>query len=233
MEVQTKLTRCPNGHYYNAALHQRCPVCAGAQQGYGAPAGNFPQTMAPNQASMQPPVAPPPMPAPAGNFPQTMAPGQANLTPPAPGYNAPNLNSGAPVNPFSVPTQIGGAQAEGEAAAEPVVGWLVCTEGALRGTDFRIHAGYNYIGRESGDIHIRGDQQVSRQNHAMVAFDSDDCLFYVGPASGRNLIRLNGKPVLTAVELHRNDVITIGSTKLLFIPLCGEDFRWTEETDNA
>lgn len=30
----------------------------------------------------------------------------------------------------------------------PVVGWLVVIEGLCRGTDYRIHTGYNYIGRE-------------------------------------------------------------------------------------
>ena len=134
------------------------------------------------------------------------------------------VDGGAEGDPFGY-TVIGG-DLHGPDQLEPVVGWLVCVEGPMRGLDYRIHAGYNYIGREVGDIHIAGDMQISRQNHAMVAFDAEEQSYYVGPSAGRNLIKVNGKTVLNAMELHSYDVISIGSTKLLFIGLCGEKFRW-------
>ena len=112
---------------------------------------------------------------------------------------------------------------------DPVVGWLVCVEGPMRGNDYHLHAGYNYIGREIGDVRISGDQQISRQNHAMIAFDDTDGVYYVGPSAGRNLLKVNGKTVLNAVELHSYDVISIGTTKLMFVPLCGEHFSWKKE----
>lgn len=136
-------------------------------------------------------------------------------------------------NPFDVPTVIGGGKADGD-IAEPVVGWLVCVEGPARGTDYRLHAGYNYIGRESGDVRIRGDQQISRQNHAMVAYDSGEHLYFVGPSAGRNLIKVNGHAVLQAVEIKNYDTISIGTTKLIFVGLCGEQFSWEKrELGNA
>ena len=110
-----------------------------------------------------------------------------------------------------------------------MVGWLVCVEGPMRGNDYRLHAGYNYIGRELGDVRISGDQQISRQNHAMVAFDDADGIYYAGPSAGRNLLKVNGKTVLNAVELNRYDIISIGTTKLMFVPLCGEHFSWKKE----
>ena len=30
MEIKNQPTQCPNGHYYNAALHNTCPICAQA-----------------------------------------------------------------------------------------------------------------------------------------------------------------------------------------------------------
>ena len=62
----------------------------------------------------------------------------------------------------------------------------------------------------------------------------DKLLSEAGVASRRELkaiiragrVQVNGKTVLNAMELHRYDVISIGSTKLLFIGLCGEKFRW-------
>ena len=132
-----------------------------------------------------------------------------------------------PSTPFQ-PTMIGG-DLNVPGGVEPVVGWLVCVEGPMRGNDYRLHAGYNYIGRELGDVRISGDQQISRQNHAMVAFDDADGIYYAGPSAGRNLLKVNGKTVLNAVELNRYDIILIGTTKLMFVPLCGEHFSWKKE----
>lgn len=197
--MEIKMVQCPNGHYYNAALHASCPECA---RSGGESAAAFSPTEAPGAASAQP-------------FSPTEAPGAA-------------VPSGSMRNetPFGY-TVIGGPESE-PGQTEPVVGWLVCIEGPMRGVDYRIHAGYNYIGREVGDIHIRGDMQISRQNHAMVAYDNEDHTYYVGPSAGRNLIKVNGKTVLNAVEVKNYDIISVGSTKLLFIGLCGEQFRWEE-----
>ena len=50
-----------------------------------------------------------------------------------------------------------------------------------------------------------------------------------GDEAGRNLLKVNGKTVLNAVELNRYDIISIGTTKLMFVPLCGEHFSWKKE----
>ena len=195
--MEVKMVQCPFGHYYNAALHASCPECARN----AAASGNAARGAAPGFGNFTPTEAP------GGPFPGTVP-----------------VDGGAEGDPFGY-TVIGG-DLHGPDQLEPVVGWLVCVEGPMRGLDYRIHAGYNYIGREVGDIHIAGDMQISRQNHAMVAFDAEEQSYYVGPSAGRNLIKVNGKTVLNAMELHSYDVISIGSTKLLFIGLCGEKFRW-------
>lgn len=111
----------------------------------------------------------------------------------------------------------------------PVVGWLVCIDGPDKGHDYRIRTGYNYIGRaEHMDICIRGDKQISREKHALIAYDDVEKLFFFGPADGRNLVRVNGKLAMTAVELSPHDIITIGTSKLIFVPLCGEHFDWNK-----
>ena len=200
MEIKNQLEQCPNGHYYNSALHPTCPICA---------QGSIPAT--------EP-------------FPATSAPGGTYMADSP--YMAENPVSvdrsvSTPSTPFQ-PTMIGG-DLNVPGGVEPVVGWLVCVEGPMRGNDYRLHAGYNYIGRELGDVRISGDQQISRQNHAMVAFDDADGIYYAGPSAGRNLLKVNGKTVLNAVELNRYDIISIGTTKLMFVPLCGEHFSWKKE----
>ncbi|MCC8150450.1 MAG: FHA domain-containing protein [Lachnospiraceae bacterium] len=109
----------------------------------------------------------------------------------------------------------------------PVVGWLVCVDGPDRGNDYRIRTGYNQIGRsEHMDICIRGDQKISREKHALIAYDDVEKMFFFGPSEGRNIVRVNDKMVMLPTELHPYDTLSIGSAKLIFVPLCGENFDW-------
>ena len=201
--MEIKMIECPNGHYYNAAVHASCPECAKA--GMNAGEGNFPKTTPPGVDT----------PAQGAVMGHTM---------PVNNYSIPSGGNGA--TPF-VPTVPGGNLAA-DGQLEPVVGWLVCIDGPLRGVDFRIHDGYNYIGREEGDIHIHGDDQISRQKHAVISFYAKRQTFHVGPADGRNIIELNDEPVFSPVEMKSFDVLTVGSTKLMLVALCGSRFSWTE-----
>lgn len=226
-EIQSNLTQCPNGHWYNAALHSSCPYCAGGTS------GAMPETAAPEGMGSFPKTAPPDAAAEGGSpFGVTLPPEGAGGAPAAGNFGAtipvaqPRDSAGA-ASPFGV-TMIGGSLSSDGSVAEPVVGWLVCVGGPMRGTDFRLHAGNNYIGREVGDIHIHGDQQISRERDTIISFSAAKLRYYVRPDSGRNLIELNGEPVLAPMELHSYDRLTIGTTQLMFVPLCGEHFRWDE-----
>ena len=204
--MEIKMVRCPNGHYYNAALHNTCPECSGKYTPTEPVGGTGSPTYGPTEP----------------------ADGSGGI------YSAYGKTVPADVSQndrvdFQRTSTMEELTANG---TEAVVGWLVCIEGNNRGIDYRLHAGYNYIGREAGDVQIRDDTQISHQNHAMVAYDSSERLYYMGPSAGRNLIKVNGKAVIGAVEIHNYDVISIGSTKLLFIALCGDRFGW-EESGNV
>lgn len=198
MEINSKITKCPQcGNFYDAARYAACPNC---QNSDSSAAAVFSTTL------------------PLGRSSAGMAGGSFRKTEPLEHTAASGASSQFP------PTMIGGETVNG--GIDPVVGWLICIEGPGRGSDYRLHAGYNYIGREHGDVRIPGDQQISRQNHAMVAFDEETHTYFVGPSAGRNLIHVNGKPVLNPVELQNYDVISIGTTKMLFVGLCGPHFSW-------
>lgn len=219
--MEIKMLECPNGHFYNAAVHAACPEC-GKSAVNAAPTPVHTPNAAPNQNM--------------GNFPKTMPPNvPGNAQNAYVGHTMPvdqRATPGAgPATPFSVPTVAGGNLAS-DNQLEPVVGWLVCIEGPLRGVDFRIHDGYNYIGREEGDIHIHGDNQISRHKHAVISFYAKKNTFHVGPADGRNIIELNGEPVYSPTEIKSYDVLTVGSTKLMMVALCSERFSWTEGVAN-
>lgn len=114
----------------------------------------------------------------------------------------------------------------------PVVGWLVCIEGQDRGHDYRLHAGYNNIGRgPSNDVFISGDNTISRSKDARIAFDEEDNVFYFAPFDGTNLVKVNGKVIMMAKELNAYDVLTIGGSKFCFVPFCGDKFSWNDTED--
>lgn len=223
--------RCPKcGNYYIPTVHPTCPYCSGAgsTEGFSQTTGadyaaSFGRTEPVGTAdgrdvggfSRTEPIV--------GSFGQTEPPvgGGGSVT--VPGGNVSYYdNSG---NGSFQHTQIGGGL-NVPGGTEPVVGWLVCIEGPARGSDYRLHVGYNNIGREEGDVRISGDMQISGSDHARIAFDSDDAVFYIAPSAGRNIIKVNGKAVLNAAELKNYDVITIGTSKLIFVALCGEHFMW-------
>ena len=123
---------------------------------------------------------------------------------------------------------------EGPVATEFPVGWIVVVDGPGRGKCFTIYNGASSIGRGE-DQAVRldfGDNSISRNNHAAVAFDDEEGTFFLGHGGKSNLVRLNGKPVLSTEELNKGDQVRIGETTLLFMPLCGEDFSWNDKNDN-
>lgn len=110
---------------------------------------------------------------------------------------------------------------------EPVVGWLVCTEGNHFGEDFKLKTGRNFIGRGANmDVAITGDNTVSRERHAIVVYDPKTHAFLVQPGDSKELCYLNDEVVLSAKKIELHDILALGATKLIFIPCCSEKFNW-------
>ena len=119
--------------------------------------------------------------------------------------------------------------------ADAVAGWLVIVKGPGRGGFRPIYVGMNSIGRDpSQRISLSfGDDMVSREEHAFIAYDEEDRRFYLQHGGKANLVRLAGRPVLAPTELAAYDLIRIGKTTLRFIPLCGENFSWSDEVGDT
>lgn len=113
----------------------------------------------------------------------------------------------------------------------PEVGWLVVISGSGRGRSRPIFNQYNSVGREkSNRIPLDfGDETISRHKHATIAYDDRSRTFYISHGGeSENLVRVNGKVVLTPIELTAGDRIEIGHTTVVFVPLCGPNFDWSE-----
>lgn len=110
---------------------------------------------------------------------------------------------------------------------DPAVGFLVCIEGAQKGEDFRLVAGRNHIGRaQEMDVRLDGDEAVSRESHAVVVYDVKSNAFYAVAGTGRGITYLNGAILEQMTPLHSGDELELGGSRLLFLPLCSERFRW-------
>ena len=122
--------------------------------------------------------------------------------------------------------------AKTEAAQETFpVGWLVVTAGPGRGTCITLTEGLMQIGRND-DQAIQldfGDTGISRSNHAVIAYDPEDRKCYLGHGGKANLVRLNGKPVLSTVALASGDLIRISETSIRFAAFCDDGFDWRDQ----
>lgn len=224
-----EIVRCSKGHFYDSEENATCPMCAAEAARNKNPIGNnvLPDGIIGTSYFDDGNTPSPTLPVdPNGGKVQGYQPTVSADYQHA--QSSSNGNMGA--YPKTEPISPVAASSEESTTFDPVVGWLVCIEGATKGTDYRIHSQNNYIGRSARmDISIPEDSHISAENSAIIAYDNEDRTFYFGPGSGRNIVRVNGKPALSVEKIEAYDVLTIGTTKLLFVPLCGDRFDWNEK----
>lgn len=111
---------------------------------------------------------------------------------------------------------------------EPPTGYLICVAGEDYGMGFPLKTGNNSIGRSvSMDVVIM-DEKVSREKQAFVMYEPRKREFYMKPGEGTGLCYLNGELVLEPMKMKAFDVILLGDTKLMLVPVCCEQFSWDE-----
>lgn len=221
------ITQCPQGHLYDTAIYQSCPYCGGSANmiRFDQPGG----TVAPASYGAQAGYG-----APA--YGSTVAPANYGAPQSMPNRTVPVGGAGENTGKTVVPESYRKKQEEENktvsvfrktANLEPVVGWLACVDGPERGKSYELFAKINAIGRSSeNDVCIASDSTISRKSHARLAYDPKHNEFRLIPDEGTNNIYLNEEAIYTPSKLEAFDLIELGQTKLVFVPLCGEHFRW-------
>ncbi len=213
-----QMKQCPSGHFFDQSTHAQCPYC-------NASSADIAKTVPVGSAAQSSPVSPP---MPMGSS------GDIGSTVPVsrPGAGSVGVEFGKTVanaSPNSMDYERTVAIIKKEMGIDPVVGWLVCVEGKEKGRDYRMHSDNNFIGRgEKMDICVRGDDTISRENHAIISYDTRDKVYYLSPGEGRSIVRLNEKALFSTASLAAYDKIELGNTKFVFIPLCGGEFAWID-----
>jgi hypothetical protein len=119
----------------------------------------------------------------------------------------------------------------GQFTTDPVVGWLVVVMGPGLGSFRPVFEGNNTIGRSTMNrIALDfGDEAISAEEQAYIRYDSTDRSFLLVPnMSKTNVVSHNNNRPTTAVPLKAMDVVTMGKTRLVFVPFCGPEFDWSE-----
>ena len=207
--------QCPNGHYYDSEKFTSCPFCKDENNETMPIGGTMPLTT--DSFDTVPPTMP---------FTDETASQQ-----PDSGYPDVELSKTVPIGVTASTAPQSESFGETKAYDEanlgfvPTVGWVICIRGPHKGKDFRLVTGYNKIGRSREmAICLPGDDQITRESHAIIAYEPQSRKFFA--AGDKNMIYLNGSFMMGMQELHANDVIKVGASELMFVPLCGELFNW-------
>ena len=110
-----------------------------------------------------------------------------------------------------------------------VTGWLVCVSGPEKGRDYRLHHGFNKVGRGYNmDVYVSEDMYISKDTHCSIAYDAKHNLFHITP-SGGCLTYINGELLQESALLTTGDVIHIGESEFEFIAFCRGDRTWKDK----
>lgn len=154
----------------------------------------------------------------------------AAAAPVAPAVPAAPIAAVAPVAAASPVTQkpmVTVAPQTSKPAKTKPVAFLVCTAGNNLGDFYTVADGRNYIASgKDADIRLDKDTSVSAECHAVVTYNASNNKFTLSAGTGRGITYLNGEQIDVSSDLNADDKIKVGSSELLFIPVCSDNFKW-------
>ena len=117
-----------------------------------------------------------------------------------------------------------------ELADELVLGWLVAANTEIKGKVFTVAETSATVGRSDPEhpvsIDLHGDRAVSRGAQAAIVYDPLNKKFFIQSTGGKTPVYVNRQMLLAPAERSAYDVILLGTTELVFVPLCSEKFSW-------
>lgn len=213
------LQRCENGHFYDAEKFATCPHCESSNVEMGKTVKLTDDSGLRPTEEMEDimPVT------------DVLRTEPAKILPPEKNLTAAINNAKKSVNASSDDAKTVSFYSMQGGKEEPAVGILLCVEGNNFGTTYLLKTGRNFIGRSNTmDVVISGDNGVSRDRHAIILYEPKSRTFIAQPGESRELFYVNDQVVLNAETLQPYDEISLGKTKLLFVPICGEHFAWED-----
>ncbi|MBO4927536.1 MAG: FHA domain-containing protein [Clostridiales bacterium] len=105
--------------------------------------------------------------------------------------------------------------------------FLVCVDGPMTGASFVFQENKAIIGRQKNyEIALFRDNSVSRSPHAIITYNKDTLRYVIAQGDSEKRVSVNGTFINAEQEIKLYDIIGIGQTRILFIPVCSEKFAW-------
>lgn len=105
--------------------------------------------------------------------------------------------------------------------------FFVCIDGPMTGASFVFRENKAIIGRQMDyEISLFRDNSVSRNPHAIINYYQDAIRYTVSCGDAEKRVSVNGQYISVETELKLYDVVGIGQSRLLFVPICSEKFAW-------
>ncbi len=105
--------------------------------------------------------------------------------------------------------------------------FLVGIDGPMTGASYVFQESRAVIGRQKNyEISLYRDNSVSRSPHAILTYNKDTLHYAVTPGDAEKKVSVNGAFITGETEVKLYDVIGVGQSRLLFIPVCSEKFAW-------
>ncbi|MCR4923538.1 MAG: FHA domain-containing protein [Lachnospiraceae bacterium] len=217
---------CPNGHLYDSDIYSECPYCSGGSQSNEILFGGAGGGTAPVAGGFGPSSG-------EDAYKTSIGGGAGSKDNYKTSIGAVNMGDNnktvAPGSFRDAEKKSGRTEAiiERKMGVQPVTGWIVCIEGKNKGKSYNLYDKQNTIGRNSeNDVCIEGDNTISRDNHARIAYDSRHNAFTLIAKESINNIYLNNEPVYIPTKLEAFDTIELGESKFKFVPFCCDQFSW-------
>lgn len=105
--------------------------------------------------------------------------------------------------------------------------FVIAIDGPMIGASYACYNEKTRIGRgKENEISLNRDGIVEEMPCAFITYDRFECKYSITPTDAGTVIRLNEEPIYEETALSLYDRISLGDTDLMFIPVCGEKFRW-------
>ena len=70
------------------------------------------------------------------------------------------------------------------------------------------------------------DGQISREKHAFIMYEPKKHEFFIQSGDSSGLTYVNNENIIGAKKIDAYDIIELGGSQFIFIPLCCDRFSW-------
>lgn len=115
----------------------------------------------------------------------------------------------------------------------PVVGWLVGISGNEYGHSYELFATSNTIGSGTGNVVTIDDSRLCNLSHGVICYQVETGRFFMDSEHSDGKVKINNYLVQENVYVNYMDVLEIGTSTYIIIPLCRDGFSWWQNNSNT